>query len=98
MIDTQQQYSDRIVPILKRYNVPKAAFFGSLVDGRFESGKSDIDILVLPPQGMSLLDFIALEQDLEDTLGVDVDLVSYNGISKYLKDSILSKEQVFYEA
>ena len=26
---------------------------------------------------------------------MNVDLVSYNGISKYLKDSILSNEQVF---
>ena len=98
MTNSQLQYTDRIIPILKRYHIPKAAFFGSVVDGRFQPGKSDIDILVLPPKGMSLLDFVALQQDIEDSVGIDVDLVSYNGMSKYLKESILSNEQVFYEA
>lgn len=97
MTITQLQYTDRIIPILKHYHVPKAAFFGSLVTGKFQSGKSDIDILVLPPKGMSLFDFVGLQQDIEDSIGIDVDLVSYNGISKYLKESVLASEQVFYE-
>ena len=96
MIDTSQ-YMQQIVPILKRYSVPKAAFFGSLIDGKYIAGTSDIDILVMPPKGMSLLDFVGLKQDIEDAIGVDVDLVSYNGMSKYLKESILSNEKVFYE-
>ncbi|MBI3577650.1 nucleotidyltransferase domain-containing protein [Candidatus Gottesmanbacteria bacterium] len=97
MITDIKNYTDAIVPILARYGVVKAAFFGSFVNGQFREGKSDMDILVLPPRGMSLLDFIGLKQDIEDTIRIDVDLVSYNGISPYLKDSILSKEQVFYE-
>lgn len=96
MIDTTQ-YSKQIVPILKRYSVPKASFFGSVVDGKYVPGKSDIDILVQPADGMSLMDFIGLKQDIEDAIGTEVDLVSYNGMSKYIKDSILSNEQVFYE-
>lgn len=98
MTTIQQQYTDRIIPILKRYRIPKAAFFGSLVTGKFQPGKSDVDILVLPPKGMSLFDFIGLQQDIKDSIGINVDLVSYNGISKYLKDSILASEQIFYEA
>ena len=96
MIDTTQ-YSKQIVPILKRYSVPNAAFFGSVVDGKYVPGKSDIDILVQPADGMSLMDFIGLKQDIEDAIWTEVDLVSYNGMSKYIKDSILSNEQVFYE-
>lgn len=82
---------------MRRYGVVKAAFFGSLVGGQFREDESDVDILILPPRGMSLLDFIGLKQDIEDTIHKDVDLVSYNGISPYLKTSILSNEQVFYE-
>lgn len=93
-----QQYTDSITPIMRRYGVVKAAFFGSLSSGQFRENQSDIDILVLPPKGMSLLDFIGLKQDIEDTIHREVDLVSYNGISPYLKTSILSNEQVFYEA
>lgn len=91
------QLKKQIIPILKRYHVPKAAFFGSLVDGRFKEKESDVDILILPPAGMSLLDFIGLKQDIEDIVGRKVDLVSYNGISPYLKDIILSEQQIFYE-
>lgn len=89
-------YKQEIVPILKRYQVTKAAFFGSLVGGKF-TGKSDVDILVLPPKGMSLLDFIGLKQDIEDRIRKEVDLVSYQGISPYIKENILSGQQVFYE-
>jgi len=90
-------YKDQIIPILKRYSVPKAAFFGSIVSGNYVAGKSDIDILVQPPSGMSLLGFIGLKQDIQDAVGIDVDLVSYGGISKYLREGILSQEKIFYE-
>ncbi|MDP1722939.1 MAG: nucleotidyltransferase domain-containing protein [Candidatus Gottesmanbacteria bacterium] len=91
------QYTERLTPLMRRYGVIKAAFFGSLVSGTFRKGQSDVDILVLPPRGMSLLDFIGLKQDIEDMMHMDIDLLSYNGISPYLKKSILSNEQVFYE-
>lgn len=92
-----KQYSDSITPIMRRYGVVKAAFFGSIASGQFREDQSDVDILVLPPKGMSLLDFIGLKQDIEDTIHKDIDLVSYNGISPYLRNSILSSEQIFYE-
>ena len=68
------------------------------MDGRFDEKKSDIDILILPPEDMSLLDFSSLHLDLEDTLQRQVDLVSYNGISRYMRENILKGQQVFYEA
>lgn len=92
-----KQYSHIITPIMRRYGVVKAAFFGSVVGEQFHENESDVDILVLPPRGMSLLDFIGLKQDIEDMIHKDVDLVSYNGISPYLRNSILSGEQIFYE-
>lgn len=91
-----RQYKHQIIPILKQYSISKAAFFGSLVEGKLTQ-KSDVDILVLPPKGMSLLDFVGLKQDIEDIIGKEVDLVSYNGISPYLKDIILRQQQIFYE-
>jgi predicted nucleotidyltransferase len=41
--------------------------------------------------GRSLLDFVGLWQELEDLLGLKVDLVSEGGISPYLRDQILSE-------
>lgn len=91
-------YAKKIIPLLARHRVSRAAFFGSLVDGRFHPATSDIDVLIDPPQHMSLLGFVALKQDMEDATQKDVDLVSYRGLSPYLKRDILSEARVFYEA
>ena len=64
--------------------------FGSVA--RATSGpSSDIDILVKLEAGRSLLDHIALKQDLEEILGCRVDVVVEGGISPYLEDRILSE-------
>jgi predicted nucleotidyltransferase len=82
--------TDTINAILKKYGVKKAALFGSYARGDFDKN-SDIDILIEPPQHMGI-EFIALKQDLEDGLHKKVDLVSYNGINKYLKKHILAHQ------
>ena len=85
---------NKIIPkirrILKENKVKKAGIFGSYVTGRFNK-KSDIDILVEPPKGIGF-GFAGIELELEKKLKKKVDLVSYNGLSPYLKDKILSQE------
>jgi hypothetical protein len=83
----------KIMPILKRYGVMKAALFGSVVRGD-ERKDSDIDILVDIEKDIGLLEFIGLKQDLEDALGRPVDLVEYGTIKPLLKDRILSEQVV----
>ena len=82
-----KQISDQIVPILLKYGVKRAALFGSYARGDYDE-KSDVDVLFEPPKGMGL-EVVSLHRDLEDSLKKKVDLVSYNGISKYLKKYIL---------
>lgn len=86
----------KIVPILKSQGVVKAAVFGSVARGE-TTKNSDVDILVQLAKGKSLLDLVGLKLDLEDELGVDVDVVSYGGISKFLRDIILKEQKVIYE-
>jgi hypothetical protein len=64
--------------------------FGSAARGDY-TRDSDIDILVSMQPGSTLLDFIALWQDLESLLGIDVDLVSENGINPHLQSRILAE-------
>jgi len=78
---------DTIVQILKKYGVKKAALFGSYARGDFDA-TSDVDILIQPPEGMSF-GFVRLKRDLEKKLNKNVDLLSYDGISPYLTESIL---------
>ncbi len=75
---------------MKSYGVKRAALFGSYARGDYD-GKSDVDILIEPPEEMGI-EFIGLKHDLEDLLNKKVDLVSYNGISKYFRKNILSHQ------
>ena len=52
---------------------------------------SDIDLLVRLAPGRSLLDIVAIKQDLEDLLGCPVDVVTEAGISPYIRERVLSE-------
>ena len=50
--------------------------------------ESDLDVLVDLDAHRSLLDLIALKQDMEDLLGCTVDVVTEASVSPYLRDSV----------
>ena len=83
----------KIISILKRHNVKKAAVFGSVARGDSKRD-SDIDILIEFEKGSnkSLLDLVSLKLDLEEVLKRKVDLVEYSTIKPILRKNIL-KEQ-----
>ena len=85
---------DKIIPkikkILKDNHVKKAGIFGSYALGE-QKKDSDIDILVEPPKGIGF-GFVKIQFELEDKLKKKIDLVSYNGLSPYLKSRILNQE------
>jgi predicted nucleotidyltransferase len=51
-----------------------------------------VDILVRIDKRISLLRFIGIQQDLEDALGMKVDLVEYGALKPALKSDILKEE------
>jgi predicted nucleotidyltransferase len=64
--------------------------FGST--GRSEqSAGSDLDLLVDMAEGRSLFDLIALSNDLEESLGVEVDVVTEASLSPYMRDRVLDE-------
>jgi uncharacterized protein len=64
--------------------------FGSVVRGE-STNSSDLDLLVDMAEGRSLLDLVALGDDLEKALGVAVDVVTEKSLSPYLRDRILAE-------
>jgi predicted nucleotidyltransferase len=80
----------RVQPILEQYGIKKAGIFGSAA--RRETEANDIDLLVKIEQKISLLDFIGIQQDLEDELNMKVDLVEYDSLKPALKDDVLKEE------
>jgi len=80
-----------IIDILKKKDVKKAALFGSILKGDFNS-ESDIDILIKFEGKKSLLDLADLKMELEDKLGRKVDILTYDSIHPLLKDIILNEQ------
>jgi predicted nucleotidyltransferase len=86
-----EEIKDKALPILKRYGVTKAALFGSFVRREMKD-ESDIDILVEIQKDISLLDFVGLKLELEETLGRKVDVVEYSALKPILKERVLSEQ------
>ncbi len=86
-----ESVQNSIIPILRKYGVVKASMFGSYARGDFDAS-SDVDILIQPPVGMGL-GFVRLKRELEEKLDKNVDLLSYKGISPYLRESILATQK-----
>lgn len=64
--------------------------FGSYSQGT-ETRGSDIDILVTLEPQRSILDLIAIKQDLEDALGIEVDVVTADSLSPYIREQVLKE-------
>jgi len=74
-----------------KYHIKNIGLFGSLVRGDTTS-ESDVDILVEFEKPIGL-DFVSLADELEDILGVKVDLVTPNAIKprmfEYIKQDLV---------
>ena len=82
---------------LKTRPVLKAYLFGSYVRDEADD-QSDIDILVdLDYSQRTGIQFIQMKIDLEKLLNTKVDLVSSNGLSKYVKPRVDREKQLIYK-
>lgn len=80
----------KTLPVLKAY------LFGSYVRDEAHS-ESDIDILVDLDYSQKIgLKFIQMKIDLENLLNSKIDLVSSNGLSKYIQPLIDSEKKLIY--
>ncbi|HRN41723.1 MAG: nucleotidyltransferase domain-containing protein [Flavobacteriales bacterium] len=87
---------ERVRDYFKTSPVLKAYLFGSYARNEADSN-SDIDILVDLDYSQKIgLQFIQMKIDLEKILNKEVDLVSSNGLSKYIKPIIDSEKELIY--
>jgi predicted nucleotidyltransferase len=68
-----------LMKIAREHRAVDVKVFGSVARGEDRPG-SDLDLLVKFAAGASLFDQIGLAQDLEDALGVHVDVISEGGL------------------
>ena len=84
-----EQYQKLILPVLERYFIKRAAFFGSFAKGT-NTSKSDVDLLIEPTKGFTLFEFFKLEAEISDIIKRKVDLVEYSAIKTSIREEVLS--------
>ncbi|WP_072016099.1 nucleotidyltransferase family protein [Leptolyngbya sp. KIOST-1] len=81
---------DRVIAIATKYGASNIRVFGSVARGS-DSASSDVDLLVDMEQGHSLIDRIALIQDLEDLLGHPVDVATPRTLHERIRDQVMAE-------
>ncbi|HDD59762.1 MAG TPA: hypothetical protein ENF69_02315 [Euryarchaeota archaeon] len=82
-----------LIEILKKHGVKRVKVFGSYVRGEAKPD-SDLDVIVDFSERKSLLEIVGIEQEVEDRLGIKVDLLTEKSISPYLKERIEKESKV----
>lgn len=88
ILDSVKAHRQQILSITNAHGAYNVRIFGSIAKGQDVPG-SDLDILSDLAPEKSLLDIVAIKQDLEDLLGFKVDVVTQASLSPYLKSEIL---------
>jgi predicted nucleotidyltransferase len=86
-----EEVKQKVIPVLRRHDVVHAAIFGSFAKGIPEE-KSDLDILVEFEGEKSLLDLVALQLELEETLGREVDVITYRALHPRIRERVLQEQ------
>ncbi len=91
----QTEIYEKITNELNKQGAKKIAVFGSYARGEAKPD-SDIDVLVEFSPRKSLLEFVRIERELSEALGIKVDLLTEKAISPYLIDDIKRQMKVIY--
>lgn len=88
-----------VASFCRRHAVRKLAAFGSVLRDDFDPS-SDIDLLVefLPGRVPGLLRLAAMELELEKLLGQEVELRTYEDLSRHFRDSVRADATTLYDA
>jgi predicted nucleotidyltransferase len=81
---------EEILKVAAGHGAADVRLFGSRARG--EAGAaSDVDLLVRLAPDRTLLDLVAIKQDLEDLLGCSVDVVTEEAISPFIRFQVLKE-------
>ncbi|HMC14338.1 MAG TPA: nucleotidyltransferase family protein [Albitalea sp.] len=83
---------NRVLALAAAHGARSVRVFGSVAKGLDQDG-SDLDLLVDVPAGTSLLRIVGLQLEIEDALGVKVDLCTETELHPELKARILAEAQ-----
>jgi len=76
--------------IAARHRVRSVRVFGSVVHGKDTDG-SDLDLLVEPTEQTTLLDIGKIQFELNELLGINVDVLTPGALPEKLREKILAE-------
>jgi len=86
-----------IAEFCQKHRIRKLSLFGSVLGEDFHS-QSDIDVLVeFEPDTVVGWDIIAIQDELSELLGREVDLNTPGFLSRHFRQTVLNTAQVIYE-
>jgi len=85
-----------IADYFKTQPVLKAWLFGSYSRGE-QREDSDVDILIVPDQGVGLFKLSGMHLDLQDILKLRVDLITEKGLLPFARESADRDKILIYE-
>ncbi len=83
-------HRDRVLALAAARGASRVRVFGSVARDADHEG-SDIDLLVDVPAGTSLLHLVGLQLDIEDALGIKVDLCTEPELHPALRARVLAE-------
>jgi predicted nucleotidyltransferase len=88
--ETLKARREEILAVAAKYGVRNVRTFGSVVRGEADE-ESDVDLLVEPPPGFTLLKSSAMTRELEGILGRKVDVVSERALRERIRDRVIKE-------
>jgi predicted nucleotidyltransferase len=85
-----EAHRDEIKAIVARHNGRSIALFGSVVRGD-ERASSDIDFLIELKPGARPFEVLSIGAELEEALGVKVDVGTRDSLRQRLRDAVLAE-------
>jgi predicted nucleotidyltransferase len=85
-----RQHRQAICEAIARSTTRNPRVFGSVLRGEDADG-SDLDLLVDALPGTTLLDMAGLQQELEQIVGLSVDLLTPGDLPRWIRERVLSE-------
>lgn len=87
----------KLIDFCRQHHIGKLALFGSVLDDDFRPD-SDVDVLVeFEPGHTPGLAFFAMQAELSELMGRQVDLNTAQFISPYFREQVVAQAEVLYE-
>ncbi|MBH9551931.1 nucleotidyltransferase family protein [Inhella gelatinilytica] len=88
--DALNHHRDAVRRLVTTHRARNPRVFGSVMRGQ-DGEDSDLDLLIDPDPDMSLFDLGALSSDLQDLLGVTVDVLTPRALPVQWRDAIVAE-------